>query len=74
MVRVTTPEEEDIKHIHRERENLVQERLRIEKRIEALLFSRHTGGNLTVGVPTLVRPEVILLWLINHTNKDRFCF
>src|SRR5262249_42900913 len=38
MVRVPTPEEEDAKRIHRERENLVQERLRIENRIEALLF------------------------------------
>jgi len=36
MVRVPRPEEEDAEHIHRERENLVQERLRIE--IEALLF------------------------------------
>jgi transposase len=34
MVRVPTPEEEDAKRIHRERENLVQERLRIENRIE----------------------------------------
>jgi Transposase len=34
MVRVPTPEEEDAKRIHRERENLVHERLRIENRIE----------------------------------------
>jgi transposase len=40
MVRVPTPEEEDAKRIHRERENLVQERLRIENRIEALLFTQ----------------------------------
>jgi len=38
MVRVPTPEEEDAKRPHREREHLVQERLRIENRIEALLF------------------------------------
>jgi transposase len=40
MVRVPTLEEEDAKRIHRERENLVQERLRIENRIEALLFAQ----------------------------------
>ena len=38
MVRVPTPEEEDAKRTHREREKLVQERLRIENRIEALLL------------------------------------
>src|SRR4029077_366165 len=38
MVRVPTPEEEDAKRTHREREKLVQERQRIENRIEALLF------------------------------------
>ncbi len=40
MVRVLTPEEEDAKRPHREREHLVQERLRIENRIEALLFTQ----------------------------------
>src|SRR5580700_2619003 len=40
MVRVPTSEEEDAKRIHRERENLVQERVRIENRIEALLFTQ----------------------------------
>lgn len=40
MVRVPTPEEEDAKRGHREREHLVQERLRIENRIEALLFTQ----------------------------------
>lgn len=40
MVRVPTPQEEDAKRIHREREHLVQERLRIENRIEALLFTQ----------------------------------
>jgi transposase len=39
-VRVPTPDEEDAKRIHRERESLVQERLRIENRIEALLFTQ----------------------------------
>src|SRR5512144_3338905 len=39
-LRVPTPEEEDAKRIHREREHLVQERLRIENRIEALLFTQ----------------------------------
>src|SRR3982074_3517009 len=38
MVRVPTPEEEDAKRPHREREHLVQERLRIENRIGALLL------------------------------------
>src|ERR1700738_697768 len=40
MVRVPTPEEEDAKRPHGEREHLVQERLRIENRIEALLFTQ----------------------------------
>ena len=40
MVRVPTPEEEDAKRPHREREHLVRERLRIENRIEALLFTQ----------------------------------
>ena len=40
MVHVPTPDEEDAKRIHRERESLVQERLRIENRIEALLFTQ----------------------------------
>jgi transposase len=40
MVRVPTPDEEDAKRPHREREHLVQERLRIENRIEALLFGQ----------------------------------
>jgi hypothetical protein len=39
MVRVPAPEEEDAKRMHRERESLVQERLRMENRIEALLFT-----------------------------------
>jgi transposase len=40
MVCVPTPEEEDAKRNHREREHLVQERLRIENRIAALLFTQ----------------------------------
>ena len=40
MVRVPTPDEEDAKRTHREREHLVKERLRIENRIEALLFTQ----------------------------------
>jgi transposase len=39
-VRVPTPHEEDAKRPHREREHLVQEKLRIENRIEALLFTQ----------------------------------
>jgi transposase len=39
-----TPEEEDAKRPHREREHLVQERLRIENRIEALLFTQGIRG------------------------------
>jgi len=37
---VPTPEEEDAKRPHRERECLVQERQRIQNRIEALLFTQ----------------------------------
>jgi hypothetical protein len=44
MVRVPTPEEEDTKRPHREREHLVQEKLRIENRIEALLFTQGIRG------------------------------
>lgn len=40
MVRVPTPGEEDAKRIHREREHLVQEKLRIENRILALMFTQ----------------------------------
>jgi transposase len=40
MVRVPTPDEEDAKRTHREREHLVQEKLRIENRIQALLFTQ----------------------------------
>jgi transposase len=40
MVRVPTPEQEDAKRPHREREHLVRERLRVENRIEALLFTQ----------------------------------
>ena len=44
MVRVPTPEEEDAKHPHREREHLVQDKQRIENRIEALLFTQGIRG------------------------------
>jgi transposase len=44
MVRVPSSEEEDAKRIHREREHLVQDRLRIENRIEALLFTQGIRG------------------------------
>src|SRR5450755_1611635 len=44
MVRVPTPEEEDAKRPHREREHLVQERQRIENRMEALLFTQGIRG------------------------------
>jgi transposase len=44
MVRVPTPNEEDAKRPHREREHLVQEKLRIENRIEALLFTQGIRG------------------------------
>lgn len=40
MVRVPTPEQEDAKRQHREREHLVQERVRIENRMEALLATQ----------------------------------
>jgi transposase len=44
MVRVPTPEEEDAKRPHREREHLVQEKQRIENRIAALLFAQGIRG------------------------------
>jgi transposase len=44
MVRVPTATEEDAKRPHREREHLVQDRLRIENRIEALLFTQGIRG------------------------------
>jgi transposase len=44
MVRVPTPEEEDAKRPHREREHLVQERQRIENRMEALLCTQGIRG------------------------------
>jgi transposase len=44
MVRVPTPEEEDAKRPHREREHLVQERVRIENRLEALLATQGIRG------------------------------
>jgi transposase len=40
VIRVPTPDEEDAKRQHREREHLVQERVRIENRIEALLATQ----------------------------------
>src|SRR5215203_4449343 len=40
VLRVPSPAEEDAKRPHREREHLVQERVRIENRIEALLFTQ----------------------------------
>ena len=43
MVRVPTPDEEDAKCPHREREHLIQEKLSIENRIEALLFTQGVG-------------------------------
>lgn len=43
MVRVPTIEEEDGKRVHREREYLVQERIRIENRILALLATQAFG-------------------------------
>ena len=51
MVRVSTPDEEDAKRPHREREHLIQERLHIENRIEALLF---TQGDLGTTVATFM--------------------
>jgi len=45
MVRVpSAEEEEDAKRPHREREHLVQDKLRIENRIEALLFTQGVRG------------------------------
>ena len=40
MLRVPTPEDEDAKRPHREREHLVQTKVRLENRIKALLFTQ----------------------------------
>ncbi len=50
MVRVPTVEDEDAKRPHREREHLVQEKLRIENRMEALLFTQGIPGETVVAV------------------------
>ena len=44
IVNVPTPEDEDAKRPHREREHLVQERQRLENRMEALLFTQGIRG------------------------------
>ncbi len=44
MVRVPTVEDEDARRPHREREHLVQEKLRVENRIEALFFTQGIRG------------------------------
>jgi transposase len=44
MVRLPTPDEEDAKRPHREREQLVHDKQRIENRIEALLFTQGIRG------------------------------
>ena len=50
MVRVPTPEEEDAKRPHREREHLVEERQRIENRMEALLFTQGIRGRTSLAL------------------------
>src|SRR5205085_1883438 len=45
VVRVPTPEEEDAKRPHREREELVRGRVRLENRIAALCRLRGVGAN-----------------------------
>jgi len=57
MVRVPTPEDEDAKRIHRERENLVQEKLRIENRIEALLFTLEDYVHRATGQQSVTQSE-----------------
>jgi transposase len=49
MVRVPTPDEEDAKRPHREREQLVHDKQRIENRIEALLFTQGIRGRPSLG-------------------------
>jgi transposase len=44
IVSVPTPEDEDAKRPHREREHLVQEKQRLENRMEALLFTQGIRG------------------------------
>ena len=44
VVRVPTPDEEDVKRQHREREHLVQDRVRLENRMEALLMTQGIRG------------------------------
>lgn len=56
MVRVPTPDEEDAKRIHRERNHLVQEELRVENRVQALLFTQgiHKRPSCAHGSVTLL--------------------
>ena len=51
MVRVPTPNEEDAKRPHREREHLIQERLRIENRIDSDTPSAPCNGTDAVAEP-----------------------
>ena len=76
MVRVPTPDEEDAKRPHREREHLVQERLRIENRIEALLFTQGIRGRPSLrswerGVAELRTGDGRALPLLLRAELDR---
>jgi len=57
MVRVPTPEEEDAKRTHRERENLVQERLRIENPLKRCCSPRVFGKGLRFVHGTAMLPS-----------------
>jgi transposase len=65
MVRVPTPEEEDAKRPHREREHLVRERIRIENRMMALLATQGVRRR-----PSLRRWECDLAALRTGDGRD----
>jgi transposase len=60
MVRVPTPDEEDAKRPHRERQHLTRERLRIENRIEALLFTQGVRNDRRFALGSATLPACAL--------------
>src|SRR5690349_9412544 len=73
MVRVPTPEEEDAKRPHREREELVRERVRLENRIAALRTGdgRPLPPHLRAELDRLRRRLVLTLGLIRELEAER---
>jgi transposase len=78
MVRVPTSDEEDAKRPHRDCEHLVQDRLRIENRIEALLFAQGIRGRPSLrswehDVAALRTGDGRALPPLLHTELHRLC-